>query len=511
MSVPGAPVDTEWEPPRPGHWRRDFRMGEWLPAPVTPSFETWFLPRFEQGFSDASEEVYSVRMVLPLHVLVNGWYFTNEGKMEGLVRGVAKHPVYLLRWSLAMATIATRPERGERVMAEPSRRLHDERLLPAYQDLVRRSEAAVDAAPMGEVGDLVGVVDALAYQSGTLMLPLVETLGFAGKAEFALATFYDRHLRPVLGGTHQPLLVGLVPARPPRPHAVHSIDWIEPTAGELGTTSAEPDPGLADALTADRRAAEAACRAALAERPKLLARFDEVLAIAQRWIPVREEMADTFTLAWPTLREATLRIGSQLVELSCIDRPDDVFFLERDEIEAALAGARTALGAQVAERRARRESQRTLSPPLAIGKPSGPFRQMAAVSERYRAAPAPVADTDPDHHPRAGADRVSVLGLPTAPGIASGPARIVRDLDDFDKVQPGDVLVAPVTAPAWTPLFTLAAAVVTDGGSVFAHASVVAREYGIPAVVAAEHATSSFRDGDIVTVDGETGMVSVTG
>lgn len=495
------PAGIEWVSPRPGHWRRDFRMGEWLPAPVTPSFETWFLPRFEQGFSDASEEVYSVRMALPMHVLVNGWYFTNEGKMEGLVRGVAKHPVYLVRWSLAMATIATRPDRGERVMAEPTRRLYDERLLPAYQDLVSRSEAAVDAVPAGEAGDLVGIVDVLAHQSGTLMFPLVETLGFAGKAEFALATFYDKHLRRALGGTHQPLLVGLVPAHPPRPHAVHSIDWVEPTAGERDTTGAEPDPGLADTLTADRRAAESACRAALADRPKVQARFDEVLAIAQRWIPVREEMADTFTLAWPILRRAVLRIGAHLAERSLVETPEDVFYLERGEIEAALAGSTASLADRVAERRALRDHQRTLSPPLAIGKPSGPWRRMAEVPSRYRAEPESLGAA-------AGDDQVSVLGIPTSPGVATGPARIIRDLDDFDKVQPGDVLIAPITAPAWTPLFTLAAAVVTDGGSVFAHASVVAREYGIPAVVAAEHATATFRDGDLVTVDGETGVVS---
>jgi len=89
----------------------------------------------------------------------------------------------------------------------------------------------------------------------------------------------------------------------------------------------------------------------------------------------------------------------------------------------------------------------------------------------------------------------------------SGPVRIVRRHDDFDRVQPGDILVCPVTAPAWTPLFGTIAAVVTDTGGVAAHASIVAREYGLPAVVGTGDATSRLRDGDLVEVDGSAGTV----
>jgi pyruvate,water dikinase len=84
---------------------------------------------------------------------------------------------------------------------------------------------------------------------------------------------------------------------------------------------------------------------------------------------------------------------------------------------------------------------------------------------------------------------------------------VVRDPSDFDAVQPGDVIVAPLTAPAWTPLFGRAAALVTDVGSGMAHASIMAREYGIPAVVGCGDATSRLSDGMVVTVDGSTGSV----
>lgn len=102
-------------------------------------------------------------------------------------------------------------------------------------------------------------------------------------------------------------------------------------------------------------------------------------------------------------------------------------------------------------------------------------------------------------------------GMPASPGRASGPVRVVRGPEDFGRFLPGEVLVAQVTAPAWTPLFDRAAAVVTDGGSLAAHASLVAREYGIPAVVGVGDATARLREGQWVTVDGSTGTVVLNG
>jgi pyruvate,water dikinase len=100
-----------------------------------------------------------------------------------------------------------------------------------------------------------------------------------------------------------------------------------------------------------------------------------------------------------------------------------------------------------------------------------------------------------------------VSGVPASAGRARGRVRVVRGPEQFDELQPGEVLVAPLTAPAWTPLFRLAAAVVTDVGSPAAHASIIAREYGIPAVVGCGDATARLRTGMQVTVDGITGNV----
>jgi rifampicin phosphotransferase len=103
----------------------------------------------------------------------------------------------------------------------------------------------------------------------------------------------------------------------------------------------------------------------------------------------------------------------------------------------------------------------------------------------------------------------AIVGEPASTGIATGPARLIADPSEFPSFRAGDVLVARTTAPAWTPLFARAAAVVTDGGALAAHASIVAREYGIPAVVGTGDATQRIASGQRVTVDGTAGVVTL--
>ena len=102
---------------------------------------------------------------------------------------------------------------------------------------------------------------------------------------------------------------------------------------------------------------------------------------------------------------------------------------------------------------------------------------------------------------------VLLTGTPASPGRASGEARVVAGLDDFDRFRDGDVLVCRTTSPAWMPLLTRASAVVTEAGGVLAHAAIVARELGIPAVVAAPDAMSVLAVAGVVEVDGDEGEV----
>jgi len=103
----------------------------------------------------------------------------------------------------------------------------------------------------------------------------------------------------------------------------------------------------------------------------------------------------------------------------------------------------------------------------------------------------------------------SIQGMPGCPGVARGRARVVLDSRDPTALQPGDVLVAPLTDPSWTPLFVPASGVIVDVGAPLSHAIIVSRELGIPCVVSATGATKAIPDGALVEVNGETGLVTV--
>ncbi|HEV8648048.1 MAG TPA: PEP-utilizing enzyme [Actinomycetes bacterium] len=311
----------------------------------------------------------------------------------------------------------------------------------------------------------------------------------AWKMQGALASFSRRHLAATVGGSVQQLLVGLPDTQPDLPpYAVQSVDWAHPTAGELGWQPPQPSGRYRD-LAAHRQQLAARCAAALAHSPALQARFLALLEVAQRYDALREQQARQFTLAWPLLRRCALRLGEHLGATGVIDQPEDVFFLTRTELDHA-----SPLAAVVRRRRAVWERQRRLLAPLTIGRPPRLVeRELLATVNAVRTS-GPVAEG-------------AIVGQPASPGRATGPVRIVAGPGDFDRFQPGEVLVARATAPAWTPLFNRAAAVVTDGGTLAAHASLVAREYGIPAVVATGDATTQLSDGQQVTVDGGAGTV----
>jgi len=103
----------------------------------------------------------------------------------------------------------------------------------------------------------------------------------------------------------------------------------------------------------------------------------------------------------------------------------------------------------------------------------------------------------------------SIQGMPGCPGVSEGRARVILDSHDPTALEPGDVLVAPLTDPSWTPLFVPAAGVVVDVGAALSHAIIVSRELGIPCVVSATDATKRIPDGARVRVDGDTGVVTI--
>ena len=189
-----------------------------------------------------------------------------------------------------------------------------------------------------------------------------------------------------------------------------------------------------------------------------------------------------YTYGYGLFRPYFRELGQRLVKRGMIDQVDDVFFLSFDEIRGAAQANRAVddLRSKIAQRRHEIDQVRDLIPPSII----------------YGDTPAPI-ETQPG-------DRL--MGTPTSRGYYRGPARVVRGIRDFDKVQAGDVLIVPFSDVGWTPLFSQAGAVIAESGGMLSHSSIVAREYDIPAVVSVSGACQIV-DGTLVTVDGYRGEV----
>lgn len=202
-------------------------------------------------------------------------------------------------------------------------------------------------------------------------------------------------------------------------------------------------------------------------------------------------------------RLVILEVGRRLTAAGIFDSLDDAFHLRLSELLESLDSLETQpidRHKLVEERKAELERFSTIQPPPALGTlpPRSPSDgSFARASGKFFGTPA-------------ASDRIDVLnGAPGSPGIARGSACVVRWLSEAGKLRPGDILVAPTTAPAWTPLFATAAGVVTDTGGILSHCAIVAREYGIPAVVGTGVASSVLRDGQVIEVDGSAGVVRI--
>ncbi len=494
-AMTALPEPLSWEPPFPGAWSRDFRLGEWLGDPVTPLFESWLLTAIEERMHHDYGDLLGVEQPKPLHVLVNGWYFYGLNFMPA--RPAA---MFAMMVRHILPRLVTRPRRTAIAfppLAHFSVGLYEREwrneVRPRYRSLVTQATDAVDSATPER---LVELIDELSDAAGHYFTSATMVAGYASKAEIPLARFYSAHLAPRIGGSHLDLLAALGEEPPaPSPHAVRTLDWAEPTLGETG---AAQDPARAKARHAEARTrrlqAEAKVAEALGADSKLLQRFERLLTEAQRYAIVREDLVAEFTLPWPILRRAVFRLGATLRDGGTIESIDDVLFLQRHELLDALGGSSMSLSSVTAERRRLWGRQRRLVPPLRLGTMPPMMKRIVESAEQAVKGTAPTSIDD-------------IVGIPASGGRASGPARVVHSIAEFHRVQPGDVLVAPMTAPAWTPLFDRLAAIVTDTGGVAAHASIVAREYGLPAVVGTTDATGRLRDGELVEVDGSAGVV----
>jgi pyruvate,water dikinase len=206
-------------------------------------------------------------------------------------------------------------------------------------------------------------------------------------------------------------------------------------------------------------------------------------------------------MGWPVLRRILREVGGRMAAAGSMAERDEVFWLKWDEVEEAArqldAGQPVADHRQeIAQRRERWQREHVVTPPVALPVKGG-VRILGI--DLSRGMPARTSQAAGN----------TIKGIGASPGKVTGPACVIHGLEEFDQMKPGNILVAKITTPAWTPLFALASGIVTDVGGPLSHSSIVAREYGVPAVLGTGVATDRIRSGQRITVDGDSGVVTL--
>ena len=217
------------------------------------------------------------------------------------------------------------------------------------------------------------------------------------------------------------------------------------------------------------------------------------------------------TVFWNKMRE----FGRLLVKHGFFKEVDDMFYLHRFEVQQAIYDLIGSWGSGgeargpkywppiVAKRKVLFEKLKKWAPPPALGEPpevvTEPFTIMlwGITTDSIQTWLKPK---------EAGAKELK--GFAGSPGVVEGPARVITSVEELVNVQPGEILVCPITTPSWAPIFNRIKATVTDIGGMMSHAAIVCREYGLPAVVGTGYGTKTFKNGQMLRVDGSTGVVT---
>jgi len=530
MTAKGGNEGLQWKSPVPGaHWRRRWRLGEWLRDPVTPLFADWAVPRLVAGRERCGghklglSRLDTFAMPAPWYCLVHGYFYARQDLPEDVG---------------ANMPLDKRLARMRRLRDEVPPSLDS--CLPAYREsITRRCALEIETMP---ATDVIGLIDELLDEAAELWYAIAP-LGYG----FETMVFEPRYECLLAGTSHPPssalfrgfpnesvdaqqALVDLskrIAGEPatvraltdPRAlpqwleealetyhatygHRVTCLDFINPILGE------QPERTLAAlrALIAhevtpprERLARVAEHRERATDRARgLLGKCGaegealiELMGCLQANARVREQVISAFQWSWPLLRRAVLSLGDRLTRRGVIDEGEDIFFLERDEVVDTIeCGAPVGdLMDPVRGRRLTWTRRRTLVPPETI----------------------PIGTENPQITHRCGyvedENGCYLVGQGVSAGCFRGPVRVVTDT--VTEIGKDEVLVTDHADPGLTPLMILAGALVVDIGGGASHSSMVARELGLPTVVNTLEATARLRDGQWVEVCGDEGTVRI--
>jgi pyruvate,water dikinase len=261
----------------------------------------------------------------------------------------------------------------------------------------------------------------------------------------------------------------------------------------MRVSDATGDPTLSQSrLAAERETITKDVLDKLAAAPEAQGQMGAALNAAKLFLPGRERTKTTIIKITQEVRLAARELGRRLCEAGAFDRPENIGMMRDDELDELIASPKKWRDTML-EREALFERLQNLEPPFIIDGRVPPIDEWK------------VRDRSAQHV----ASGTTLAGLSGCPGEARGRARVILSPFDGGELEPGDVLVAPITDPSWTPLFVPAAAVVVDVGAPLSHAVIVSRELGIPCVVSVTDATRKIPDGALVEVNGTNGTVTV--
>ena len=553
LPEPEVPIPAEWPLPGKGPFFRG-SIVDFLPDPVSPLFATLGRDRYNAGEERLME-----------------WFIGDKNARMTWLDIINGYAYISMRLSLgAWLRILLALTRLSRLIRTATARWREE-AVPQYRSAVARWQSRdLSESPGADLLDGVReIYDAAINHLTSLQSGL---LGAAGGAEAIYTTVYDRLIRRpgdpasvalVLGYESAPIqaeralydlarwvggragLADYVQSRPTRPLVaelagqeappivdaaawrdlqvrwqtylerygamIYTLDFGQPLpmdepAPIMQTlkhylSGAAPNPYERQKTLEERR--EASVQSVLGRlgglRRKL---FTTVLGWAQAFAPLREDSIAFIGFGYPQLRRMLKELGRRMVQAGAIARPDDVFWLTETEVEEASAAldrseGLAAMATSVRQRQAEWRAQKRLSPPPTLPAMKrffvGSLNMGGLSTARGRIQ---AGDT--------------LRGIAASPGRVTAPACVLRGPEDFDQMRAGLILVAEITTPAWTPLFAMAAGVVTDVGGPQSHGSIVAREYGIPAVMGTGVATRRVHGGQVITVDGDAGTVELT-
>jgi pyruvate,water dikinase len=518
---------VNWKAPGAGLWLHGGGTFEMITEPISPLFETFLLPIFVEVLLQMLRDV-GLRDAIPAipYRVVNGHIYLHfdlhlkPWHMPGIVKDFALH-------------------------------LNSMKDQESEQTRYHQSVAALSEAPFKDldVADLLKQMDALGQAGMRYWVQIMKVVQVIYRQESAFNRFYHRHLRGSGGPELEIFLrgqkikpweaecsmfklaglakmLGLEKAALDAPETLlgnpqwrnalevhlerfgHQLSSFDPL---LPTLVDDPRPALT-AIQAyldgkespydrqQRMETEQQAAIAVAEEhlsPGKRREFHRLLGTAQQAARTREDALFDVGLAWTPMRHIALELGRRLAEKNVIDRPEDIFWLRLEEIRTVFASPvpSDSLAELVSERQALNKQWSQSSPPYLLPVGSKPQFWWKWIF------PTPELNQQPDAH--------TLTGLGVSPGKVTAVARVIHSLDEAQSLKSGEILVTRTTTPAWTPLFARLSGLVTDLGGPLAHGSIVAREYGIPAVMGVGNATHSIHDGDTITVDGTAGRIMI--